>query len=293
MFLHLFIKQSLLRLKDSISYITMDVNQKPTNTERYCQWLFNKHSVRIDDRTRSNYNHVVDRLKNEFEKSVFWLTFIERLPNYQDEYITKRGGFSLYILQDWHPVVKTKDYDSFLHKTFRKNCIHNKNFPNPPFNGWVLPGIWYSQINDLIRTSIVVRYLDGQEFILDKILELCKEKGLPEPRVDREVKSGGYYAIHVYIKQQFQIPNLTFNEKTRDVEIEIQITTEIQDIIKRLLHIYYERRRNLSIEEIEQRDKELPWHHEYDEFSVHYLGQILHYVEGMIMEIRIKEENKK
>jgi hypothetical protein len=269
----------------------MNLNQKPENPEKYCEWLFNTHKIRIDKRTESNYNHVITRSKQEFEKSVFWSTFLENFPNYRDKYY-QNSGYSLFPYADYIPILQTKRYDDFIHKTFRKNCLHNKNYPKPPEKGWIFPGVWYSQINDIIRTSVVVKYLDGIDFILNKIIEICKENQI-EYRYDKEVKDAGYYAIHVYIKQSFQIPDLKFNETTRNIEIEIQLTTEIQDIIKKLLHLYYEKQRNLDIKDIEQREKEWRWHYEYDEFSVNYLGHILHYIEGMIMEIRNREERKK
>ena len=71
-----------------------------------------------------------------------------------------------------------------------------------------------------------------------------------------------------------------------DVSIEIQITTQLQEVIRKLLHKYYEDRRKRIIEE----DIKWQWNYKSDEFIANYLGHILHYVEGMIMEIREKQK---
>jgi hypothetical protein len=56
------------------------------------------------------------------------------------------------------------------------------------------------------------------------------------------------------------------------------------------LHKYYEERRK----RIKEENIKWQWNYKSDEFTVNYLGHILHYVEGMIMEVREtqKEEIK-
>ena len=68
--------------------------------------------------------------------------------------------------------------------------------------------------------------------------------------------------------------------------MEIQITTQVQELILNLLHKYYERRRN----KIEPDNWQ--WDHASDEFATNYLGHILHYVEGMIVEVRERHDGQ-
>jgi hypothetical protein len=79
---------------------------------------------------------------------------------------------------------------------------------------------------------------------------------------------------------------LELSNTTEIFTLEIQITTQIKDIIKTLLHKYYETSRMAntrpSIEEI-------AWNYKNEEFIATYLGHILHYVEGMIIEVRDRE----
>jgi hypothetical protein len=69
------------------------------------------------------------------------------------------------------------------------------------------------------------------------------------------------------------------------VSVEIQITTQLQEVIRLLLHKYYsEKRKKGSIDKVKWQ-----WNSSSEEFVANYLGHILHYVEGMILEIREKQ----
>ena len=65
---------------------------------------------------------------------------------------------------------------------------------------------------------------------------------------------------------------------------EIQVTTQIQEIIKTLLHKQYEEKRKVNT----PKDYKWQWDSKSPQFIPNYLGHIVHYVEGMIIEIRDK-----
>lgn len=67
--------------------------------------------------------------------------------------------------------------------------------------------------------------------------------------------------------------------------MEIQISTSVKEIIKKLLHIHYENRR------LNNTDNGSLWQWDYkgDEFIASYLGHIIHYVEGMIVTLRDRQ----
>jgi ppGpp synthetase/RelA/SpoT-type nucleotidyltranferase len=96
-----------------------------------------------------------------------------------------------------------------------------------------------------------------------------------------QARDEGYYAAHVYVNLSVQI--LTTNWATEGIEakVELQITTQLQDVIRRMLHTHYEDRRMAL-----QPDATWKWDHTSEEFATNYLGHILHYLEGMIVEIR-------
>ena len=259
-------------------------NEKPKNIDEYKKWLIEEHGTEITHRIETYYESVTNRIKSDFEKSDLWIQISENLREYDDKYLTKTG-YHLLILgfkQELH----IKPFNSFLLKTFRKNILNNKNWPNEPVGGWILPNNWYSKINDIIRTLFVVKFLDGVEFMIDKINSLCNDRAM-ECRVFLEASEEGYYAAHLYTKQKFEIPKVTWDTEKVNVSIEIQVTTQLQEVIRKLLHKYYADRRK-SIEKEE--DMKWQWNYKSDEFVANYLGHILHYVEGMIMEIREKQK---
>jgi hypothetical protein len=49
---------------------------------------------------------------------------------------------------------------------------------------------------------------------------------------------------------------------------------------------YYEQRRT----RLEKPDDKWQWNYKSDEFSPYYIGHIIHYIDGTIMEIRDKEK---
>ena len=115
---------------------------------------------------------------------------------------------------------------------------------------------------------------------------MCKECKV-KCKVDFEAKEEGYYAAHMYVTNKFEIPKMGLGTEFVNVRIEFQITTQLQEVIIKLLHKYYEKRRKQEklIENIKWQ-----WDYKSDEFATNYLGHILHYIEGMIMERREKME---
>lgn len=258
-------------------------SKMPQDLEEYKKCLEKEHKIDIE-LNRVHYESITGKIKNNFEKSDFWVKLIENLKEFDSEYHIDRG-YPL-IVSPMKPKLDIKSFKSFLEKTFRKNILENKNYPHEPENGWIFPDNWYSRIDDIIRTTIVVKYLDGVEFMIDKIHSLCNEFNLPPCHVDFEAKEEGYYAAHLYIKQVFEIPKLPWDTELVNVFIEIQITTQIQEVIRTLLHKYYEERRK----RVKKEDIKWQWNYKSEEFSANYLGHILHYMEGMIMDIREKQK---
>jgi hypothetical protein len=253
---------------------------KPTNEVQYIEWLRETQGVEITDRVRNHYESAVVRMKEEFETSVFWREMVRNLRKYHDEYETLKG---YPLLQNFDPpIIEKKPWKSFLDKTLRQNVIWNDRWPKAPIGGWLLPKNWFSKIDDILRTTIVVKYLDGVHFLVNKTRKLC-EYSRRSFNCDFEAKEEGYYAVHMYVIERLEIPRIDWDTEIVPVKIEIQITTQIQEVIRKLLHKYYEERRS-QIPTITEYGWQ--WNYESDEFVANYLGHILHYVEGMIMEIR-------
>jgi hypothetical protein len=259
---------------------------KPKDICEYKEWLKEKHNIEISDRTKNRYESVTSKSKQELETSELWTKLFEKLKEYDDEYKLIKDGYPL-LWYEHKPVIDIKPYDSFLLKAFRKNVLQNENWPNEPKGGWILPNNWFIKINDILRTLFVVKYLDGVEFLIEKIKTYCEQNNR-ECEVTLEAREEGYYAAHLYTKREFEIPRETWDTEKINMTIEIQVTTQLQENIRRLLHKYYEQRRKL----IKEEEIKWQWNYKGDEFVANYLGHILHYVEGMIMEIRERQKEK-
>lgn len=259
---------------------------KPKNISEYKRWLKKKHSTNITGKTRNYYESATNKIYSDFKDSAFWMSLTENLNHMSQKY-TLTTGYPLFA-NDQAPKLFIKKFDPFFLKSFRQNVKNNKNWPLEPDGGWVLPNHWFFQINDIVRTFFVVKYLDGVQFLIDQIKSLAEEHDM-KCTVDFEAKEEGYYAAHTYIVFNCSIPKVDWDTTPIKVFIELQITTQLQEVIRKLLHQYYEdRRKKHSKDELKWQ-----WNYKSNEFAANYLGHILHYIEGMIMEVRSKQKEKK
>jgi hypothetical protein len=254
--------------------------KKPLNIIEYKKWLKEKFNLDLSNmRYQAYYESVSNKILHDSLASPFWQSLIDNLHNFDDEYYDNTN-FHLMMKLIPPPELMIKPYNSLILKSFKKNVINNKNWPNEPYGGWLFPDTWFNRANDIVRTSVEVKYLDGVEFLMNKMGELCAQFTCEfEPHL--EAREDGYYAAHLYIYQNFLIPKLDFGTEIKKIAIEIQITTQLQEVIKNVLHKYYESKR----EQFPEKTK-WQWDYKSDEFAANYLGHILHYLEGMIVEIR-------
>lgn len=262
----------------------MENDEKPTFDD-YGNWLKKEFSVEVGDKHKRQYDSATVQIMNKFKHSEFWRQLRLELKTFNESYQIQKG-YTLFQFP-LEPTISIKPFDSFYHKTYRKNILENLNWDNAPTEGWILPKNWFSKINDILRTKFIVKYLDGVEFLLSSFSNLCNDFNLKH-KEDLKAKREGYYAAHMYILNEFEIPDLDFGSKNIELSIEFQITTQLQDVIQNLTHKYYEQRRKRI------NDENIIWQWDYksEEFAANYLGHILHYVEGMIMEIRRKQEKE-
>lgn len=255
---------------------------KPKNIAEYKVWLNKYLEVEISERTRTYYEAVLSKAVGNFRATQFWQTLQDELDQIKQQYFLNTK-YALFAESNF-PELYSKSFDSFFIKTFRQNILNNMNWPEPPKDGWFLPENWLSRINDTVRTYFVVKYLDGVNFLVTQLTERGKTAGY-DCRVDFEAKEEGYYAAHFYINFPCEIPRENWDTKDVVISVEIQITTQLQEVIRRLLHKHYEQRR------VDFLPSDVKWQWDYtcEEFGANYLGHILHYVEGMIMEVRDKQ----
>lgn len=253
----------------------------PQNVDMFIAWLERNHGY--DRRVYGNYyKQAVMSLQRSLDSSAFWRDFQSFLHDVNLEY-NQKFHYNLFDSISC-PQINIKTLDSVIVKAFRKNFLQNPNRPNEPEEGWVLPQNWFSKLNDILRTTIVVKYLDGVTFLLDHLKSYAEGKGC-EFVFDYEARENGYYAVHTGTRLFLAMPKNDWEEVTIPLNLEIQITTQLQTLVKDLLHSFYEEDRK----KINDLDLVWQWDYTNDRFNTNYLGHIVHYVEGMIVQLRDKQ----
>ena len=257
--------------------------KNPQNIDEFKVWM--KTNFDFDEiKYKGYYDMVTNSLVSNFRRTTFWVKLNEKYRDINNIYQLK-NGVQLFANAEI-PCIHIKSLESLINKAFRKNILENRNFPDKPNGEWINQTNWFGKINDILRTTIVVKYLDGVEFLLNEISKIAREESC-EYKYSLESKEEGYYAAHSGIKINLSMYNMDYTPLEQEINVEIQITTELQEIIKNLLHKHYERKRI----NLEQKKYNWQWDFHCEEFSTNYLGHIVHYVEGMIVDIR--DNNKK
>jgi hypothetical protein len=258
--------------------------ERPTDLNQYEKWLEEELKHKITAKVKRRYETVSLLVRSEFEQTDFWKCLKKELEESEAAYRLKTNGYTLLMIKPEKLELDIKGFDSFFLKTVRWNAFENKNWPSEPDEGWVKPENWFSKINDIVRTRVVVKYLDGVKILVERLQQLCNIPGLTTS-VKWEAREEGYYAAHLYVEREYSIPTLEFDSERVPIKVEIQVTSQLQEAIDRLTHKYYEERRR----KVKSSDLKWQWDYEGDEFIPNYLGHILHYIEGMIMEVRNRE----
>jgi len=248
--------------------------------EDFPYWMQDNLSILIDSTHTEHYNTATMQMEKQLRKSYFWDLLCKKIIEYNDEYY---GEYATTLLKERGvPSIETKPVESFIEKIYRENFIDNERFPKAPRTGWVTPDNWFSKINDILRTTIVVRYLDGIEYIATRLEKLCSDQSRLRDKCRYLAKIEGYYAAHLYFNMEFEIPDMKWDTQKVMSPVEIQITTQVKEVIKDLIHPYYAEQR------IKRYSEEDLWQWRYDspEFTRNYLGHIIHYVEGVMVGIR-------
>ncbi len=268
----------------------MDKSKK-YNEREYISWLINEVKVPrvlLDERY---YNEITQAMKKTFMESNLWLEIKDNYREIGSNYELMNKGYKLYQSEEL-PEIKLKGFKSYINKTYRKNILHNENYPEEPDGGWYIPNRTFDRIKDTVRTLFVVKYMDGVPYLTNRLEEII-DKHNKDIKCEASLEAKmdeGYYAAHIdNICCVFEVPDrVEIGTIKIKGSIEIQITTQIQEVIRKLLHKYYDEKK----EKIGKLNNEnWRWNSKNDIFSVNYLGHILHYIEGMIVEIRDKKES--
>jgi len=146
----------------------------------------------------------------------------------------------------------------------------------------------FGKINDLVRSKIVCRHINEPAIIAQEILKLAQGVNL-KASGRAQTKDEGYYAHHGYISVPVSLVNRAWQEFEESVRFEIQITTEMQNMLYELTHTFYDKERHI----VPKDPHSWKWDYRSARFSASYLSHTLHLVEGMILQLYEDIEREK
>jgi hypothetical protein len=255
--------------------------RRPKDMGEYKEWLRVQHGEDVVTRYPAYYSTVVATMQRQLQASALWSTLLASRQAIDDEYRTLKG---VGLLTADAPVLSTKPWPSFLDKTYRKNVVANASWPDPPAGGWVLPDNWFGRVSDLVRTSFYVKYLDGVEFLGRQIESIAAEQHC-ECNSSFQPGEQGYYAMHVDIASDFEIPRRDWDTVRLHTSFELQVTTGVKSLIKELLEERYRQTRSEWNREPVSTTP-VAWMLGSEAFSLSYLGHVTHFIEELIVRLR-------
>lgn len=259
-------------------------NTLPKSLSEYKVWLRQKRKFDLRYLERE-YDFVQAAFERALRDAEVWKMFQSNLDDYGHAYNVKTGFELLHRSEDAFPRIDRKSHESFLEKTYRYTFLKagappssEKDIPDP-FR-------YYGVIDDILRSVLVVKFLDGVEFVIRKLDALCNACGASKT-VEYKNNDKGYFAAHYYLRVPVAttLPNGTPFDQT--MTFELQITTQLQEVLRRLLHFEYERERLAA-----RAASDVPWQWKYreHEFFSNYLGHMIRNIEGQIMDVRRRRD---
>lgn len=266
------------------------MGERPTNVEEYVAWLRRDVGFEPFRQHENHYVSAASSARDALQASSFWGGLPKELEEANADYKLEHEGFDL--VQSFRvPAIEIKRYPNAVEKTFRANVLQNSKWPKPASDrGWVLPTPeCFDLLGDVVRTQLVVKYVDGVEYLSERLRIAAEADGF-EYSMDLEAREHGYYAAHIALKKAVSLPRIDWDTKSVSMVYEVQVTTQLQEVIYRLTHKNYENRRI----RIPTSEHERPWQWELGsrEFAANYIGHILHYLEVVILDVRTKQEEE-
>lgn len=230
------------------------------------------------------YDLMMRGLQGQLQTSQLMTDLSNKLTDLAKIYAGGRPDLLFYSSKPTEFPVLIKPFQSVKNKIFRINCAWNRDFPSAPKKFPFVSKdnfLEHDKINDLFRTRLVCKYMDGPEFIALGIKEMCDQKNIEFRHYSMSTENG-YHSWHCYMKISGEI--LSGDEvAVRQIWLEIQITTQLTELITGLTHDLYDGARNLSSS---RSDTDWKWRPESQQFKATYLGHTLHLLEGIIQTFR-------
>ena len=263
----------------------------------YPEWYEEKFAEDLFGSKVSNwYQDETDLGRLEFEKTEFWQLMLVNLERWERSFQATNQGYSLLASRPSEDIA-VKPLDSVVDKSYRWNVLDNPDFPDPPStkrrastapregrldrdekSHWFGPVNWFSDFPDIFRARLLAVYFDGVQFLADNIKDLASRHSSRDPDLEMKASHAGYHAAHIGVFHEMLFRESEYGDRLSvHFQMEVQVITSIQNMIMGMLHDVYAGSRS------EKTSSNWEWDLNSPEFSVNYLGNTLHYLEGMIV----------
>lgn len=199
-------------------------NDKPQTEAEYVVWARENQCGDFNDAVRRQYHANQTVVAQTVNNHSFFSGLDRFLNETAREYFDKEGFYLLLEPNATEFKLITKSYASTLDKIFRLNVIRNHDFPNEPKDGWVTPENMFSLLDDILRGTIVCKYIDGPGILSKLLVKYATDHGLHSFYVTRQLDRG-YYAYHYYVEIPVEINDLHYKPVEANLTVEIQLTT--------------------------------------------------------------------
>lgn len=130
------------------------------------------------------------------------------------------------------------------------------------------------------------KYIDGPRLLAERLDERAKQLDLDSGYSSKQ-RDGGYYAYHFYVKIPMELntvepSDMTFSSTWVDLKVEIQLTTQLQEVLYDITHRFYQHSRDKRSEDPDA----WKWDVTSSRFRAGYMGHTLHLLEAIIAELR-------
>ncbi|MEO1922464.1 MAG: hypothetical protein ABGW84_11350 [Sphingomonadaceae bacterium] len=181
---------------------------------------------------------------------------------------------------------QAKSLSSVINKIYRLNCHWNRKWPHEPRAGWVKLKTCFSQMDDIVRATVVSKLLDGVQSVVDAAVLIGEEREDVCIKASPRATESGHYAWHIYVTTREDVL-IDGAAQEIDFRTEVQVITQLQSVLKGLTHPFYERSRvNEQRPTAERR-----WQFDEPGFRGEFLGHTLHLVDAMILELKKEAED--
>jgi hypothetical protein len=200
--------------------------------------------------------------------SRFWRSAQHSMPSWMDEYRATTGS----------DLVASQALAAFVGKKKGRTEEKCRSSAAPLWPVETDPPV--PALNDLVRTRIECKFLDGVTFLSEKLRQLAIDLG-KQPKIEPKGRLEGYFAQHVYFQESVHFKFGGGADRPTVVTCEVQLATTLSTMVWETSHALYETRRTTGDD-----DRSWQWDANSAHFLANQLGHMIHLADGLLVKLR-------